>query len=129
MCWVYSKQKITVSAAHSPPLCTKPHCSSHPTSTEEVNSHYVNTQGPAFRLALLSFMRAAKTFRVVSCVSEHSRKPSPRIFSRHVMGKPHLSFLQIAESGEGACKLTLFSGRLHYRVDVLAVDYLCSLVE
>lgn len=40
----------------------------------------------------------------------------------------HLSLLQIAELGEGACKLTLFSGCLHYRVDVLAVDHLFSLV-
>lgn len=128
MCWVYSKQKITVIVAHIPQPCTKPHCSSHSTSTEEVNSHYVNTQGPVFRLALLSFMCTAKTFRVVSRVSEHDRKRPPRAFSPTDDGERHLSLLQIAELGEGPSKPTLFSGCHHYSLDVLAGDYLFSLV-
>lgn len=87
MCWVYSKQKITVIIAHGPQPCTKPHCSSHSTSAREVNSRCVNTGGPVFRLALLSFMCVAGTFRVVSHVSEHNREQLPRGFSQLLMGK------------------------------------------
>lgn len=60
---------------------------SHSLSTEEVNSHYVNTQGPVFWQALLSFICAANTFRVVSRVSEHNRKQPPTVFSQEMVGK------------------------------------------
>lgn len=113
MCWVYSKQKITVIVARSPQPCTKPHCCSHSRSTEEVNSHYVNTQGPAFRLALHFLVCVAKISMVMSRVSEQNRKQPPGVFSPVHDGEMHLSLLQIVELGEGASKPTLFSVCLH----------------
>jgi len=123
MCWTYSKQKITVIVAHSPQPCTKPLCSSHSTSTEEVNSHSFSAQGPVFSLALLSFVCVAKTSSVISHVSEAATQS----FFPMDDGGVHLSLRQIAELREGASKLTLFSGCLHYRVDMLVVDYFFSL--
>lgn len=127
MCWVYSKQKITVVVAQGPWPRTNPHCSSHSRSTEEVKSHYVNTQGPVFGLALLSSVYAAKNFRVVSHVPKCSRKQPAKVISQRVMGKHICPFYRML-LGETACKLTLPRSCFHGRVDVLAVDDLFSLM-
>lgn len=71
---------------------------------------------------------AAKIAMVYPLFQSTTGNSRPEGFFPAHGGEMHLSLLQIAELGEGARKPTLFSGCLHYRVDVLAVDHLFSLV-
>lgn len=129
MCWVYSKQKITVIVAQGPSHVQSPVVPAALQAQRKLTLITLTLKALFSDWLCFPSCVQLKLLGLYPVFQSTAGDSHPEFFFFPTCdGEVHLCLLQIAELGEGASQPTLLGGCLHYRVDVLAVDYLFSLV-